>query len=114
MFLWDIFLKHAEGLTFIPLSDTRWESKIKALMFHLGIVYDALLSIYKNEEIVNLIRNQALGLLNCTKFSCSLIIWYKILNCINPISKLMQTKDFDLASALELLQKYFSTIFNRI
>ncbi|XP_023214390.1 uncharacterized protein LOC111617309 [Centruroides sculpturatus] len=32
------------------------------------------------------------------------IIWHKILNSINPISKLMQTKDFDLSFALDLLQ----------
>lgn len=109
-FRWAILLKHVQGLTLKPLSDTRWESRIEALKplrFHLGDVYDALLSIYENQEIDNLIRDEASGLLNCIKqfkFLCSLVIWHKILNCINPISKLMQTKDFDLASALDLLQ----------
>ena len=77
---------------------------LKSLKFHVGDVYDALLNIYENQEIDNLIRDEASGLLNCIKqfkFLCSIVIWYKILNCINPISKLMQTKDFDLASALD-------------
>ncbi|XP_071051088.1 uncharacterized protein [Onthophagus taurus] len=85
-FRWAILLKHIKGLTLKPLSATRWESRIEALKtlrFQIGEEYDA------------------------TK------TWYKILNCINPISKLMQTKDFDLASALDLLQnckKFFKDL----
>ncbi|XP_048510256.1 zinc finger MYM-type protein 1-like [Athalia rosae] len=106
-------------LTLKPLSDTRWESRIEALKplrFYMGDVYDALLSIYENQDIDNLIRDEASGLLNCIKqfkFLCSIVIWYKIINCINPISKLLQTKGFDLASALDLLQnckKFFEDL----
>lgn len=35
----------------------------------------------------------------------STVSWYKILNCINPINKLMLTKEFDVTSTLYLLQK---------
>ncbi|GFV12226.1 uncharacterized protein TNCV_1537221 [Trichonephila clavipes] len=37
------------------------------------------------------------------KVGC-IIIWYKISNCINPISKLLQTEDYDLKSVMELLK----------
>ncbi|XP_071050791.1 uncharacterized protein [Onthophagus taurus] len=106
-------------LTLKPLSATRWESRIEALKplrFQIGEVYNALLSIYENQDIDNLIRDESSGLLNCIKqfkFLCSIVVWYKILNCINPISKLMQTKDFDQASALDLLKnckKFFKDL----
>ncbi|EFA12991.1 Zinc finger MYM-type protein 1-like Protein [Tribolium castaneum] len=109
-FRWAILLKHVEGLTLKPLSDTRWESRIEALKplrYQLGGIYDALLTIYDNAEIDNLIKVEASGLLNCLKqfkFLCSIIIWYKVLNCINPISKLLQTQDYDLPTAMELLK----------
>ncbi|GFX40342.1 integrase catalytic domain-containing protein [Trichonephila clavipes] len=69
-------------------------------------VYDALLAICNNLEIDNSVRVEASGLLNCVKqlkFLCCIVIWYKILNCINPISKLLQTEDYDLPSAMEFL-----------
>ncbi|GFW75888.1 DUF4371 domain-containing protein [Trichonephila clavipes] len=61
-----------------------------------------------SEEIDNSVRVEASGLLSCVKqfkFLCCIVIWYKILNCINPISKLLQTEDYDLPSAIELLKK---------
>lgn len=57
-FRWAILLKHVQGLTLKPLSDTRWE---------MGDVYDAFLSIYENQELDNIIRSEASGLLNCIK-----------------------------------------------
>lgn len=52
-------------------------------------------------------RDEASGLLNQLKqfkFLCSIIIWYEILNRINPVSKLMQRKDFDLSLVMDLLK----------
>ncbi|GFX71106.1 DUF4371 domain-containing protein [Trichonephila clavipes] len=75
--------------------------------YQLGGIYDALFSVYDNAEIDNSIRDKASGLFNSIKqfkFLCSITIWYKILNCINPISKLLQTKDYDLPPAMELLR----------
>ncbi|GFT83206.1 zinc finger MYM-type protein 1 [Trichonephila clavipes] len=109
-FRWTILLKYVHGLTLKPLSDTRWESQteaLKPLRYQLGGIYDALLAISHNSEIDNSLRVEASGLLSCVKqfkFLCCIVIWYKILNCINPISKLLQTKDYDLQSAMELLK----------
>ncbi|GFT64632.1 DUF4371 domain-containing protein [Trichonephila clavipes] len=80
-----------------------------ALRYQVGGVYDAILAVCNNSEIDNSIRVEASGLLGCVKqfkFLCCIVIWYKILNCINPISKVLQTEDYDLPSAIELL-KYF-------
>ncbi|GFW86188.1 DUF4371 domain-containing protein [Trichonephila clavipes] len=53
----------------------------------------------------NSLRVEASGLLSCVKqfFLRCIVIWYHILNCINPISKLLQTGDYDLPSAMEFL-----------
>ncbi|GFW14468.1 uncharacterized protein TNCV_1281231, partial [Trichonephila clavipes] len=40
--------------------------------------------------------------------NCNLV--YKILNRINPISKLLKTEDYDLPSATELLKKIFKDL----
>ncbi|GFT09103.1 DUF4371 domain-containing protein [Trichonephila clavipes] len=70
-------------------------------------MYDALLAVCNNSKIDNSIRVEASGLLSSVKqfkFLCCIVIWYKILNCINPISKLLQTEDYDLPSATEFLK----------
>lgn len=107
---WSILLKHIDGLTLKPLSDTRWESRIdaiKPLRYQIGNVYDALLSIYEDPDMDVCARDEASGLLNHIKqfkFLCSIVIWYNILNRINPVSKLMQSNDFDLGSVMHLLK----------
>ncbi|GFV77713.1 DUF4371 domain-containing protein [Trichonephila clavipes] len=56
-----------------------------------------------NNVIDNSIRVEASGLLSCDKqfkFVCCIVI----LNYINPISKLLQTEDYDLPSAMEHLK----------
>ena len=92
-FRWEILKNHLKTLTLKPLSDTRWESRIgslKPLRFKIENVHDALLSIYKNADIDNMIRDEASGLLVTIKqfkFLCSVYIWYTILNHIHPITK---------------------------
>ncbi|KAK4885837.1 hypothetical protein RN001_002108 [Aquatica leii] len=108
-FRWAILLKYIDSYTLKPLSDTRWESRVdslKALRFQIGPIYDALYSIYEDPEIDNMIRDEASGLLNNLKqfkFICSIVIWYKILSRINPISKLLQTVHFDISQAIDTL-----------
>lgn len=101
-----ILSKYFQGLTLKPLDGTKWQTRIKvlkSLRFHIRDVYDALLSVYENQEPDNLKKDQASGLLNCIKqfkFLCS-------------ISKPMQTKDYDLASAFEHIQdckKFFKDL----
>ncbi|GFT61252.1 DUF4371 domain-containing protein [Trichonephila clavipes] len=99
-----------KDLTLKLLSATHWESRTEAIKpsrYELGGIYYVLFSVYNNAETDNSIRDEAFGLLNSIKqfkFLCFITIWYKILNCINPISKLLQTKDYDIPSAMELLR----------
>lgn len=107
---WAILLKHIKGLTIKPLSDTRWESRIdalKPLRFQIDEIYDALLDIYNDVQMDTMVRDEASGLVNQMKkfnFLCSLVIWYNVLNHINPLSKMMQAKDFVIPTAVELLK----------
>lgn len=107
---WSILLMNVKGLTLKPLSDTRWESRIEALKplrHQIGQVYDALLAVYQNTDMDTSARDEASGLLNQIKqfkFLCSVIIWYETLNRINPVSKLMQSKDFELPSVVKLIK----------
>ncbi|GFT11974.1 DUF4371 domain-containing protein [Trichonephila clavipes] len=80
---------------------------LKLLRYQVGGLYDALLAVCNNSKIDNSIRVEAFGLLSCVKqfkFLCCIVIWYKVLNCINPISKLLQTEDNDLPSSMEFLK----------
>lgn len=107
---WSILLKHIDGLTLIPLSETRWESRIdaiKPLRYQIGGIHDALYKIYEDANMDTSAHDEASGLLNQIKqfkFMCSIIIWFEILNRINPVSKMMQTQNFDLALAMNLLE----------
>ena len=107
---WSILLKNVSGLTLKPLSDTRWESRIEAikpLRYQIGKIYDALFSIYEDSDMDTSARDEASGLLNQVKqfkFVCSIIIWYETLFRINPVSKLMQSTDFELCSVIQLLK----------
>lgn len=107
---WSILLKNVDGLTLKPLSDTRWESRIdaiKPLRSQIGQIYDALFSIYEDSFMDTSTRDEASGLLTQIKqfkFLCSVVIWYETLNRINPVSKLMQSKNFALSSVIPLLK----------
>ncbi|GBN03808.1 Zinc finger MYM-type protein 1 [Araneus ventricosus] len=109
-FRWAIFLKQVEQLTLKPFSDTRWESRIDAIMllrYQIGQVYDALLSIYVNKDIDSSIRDEVSGLVKQIqpfRFLCSVVIWYEVLNHISRISELMQVENYDIALAIKLLE----------
>ena len=89
-------MKEVPSLTLKPLSDTCWESRIdavKALRFNLEKVYDALYSIYidnnRDSDTKN-ISNSLFVKMKSYKFICSLITWYNILLKVNSASKIMQ------------------------
>lgn len=66
-----------------------------------------MFSAYQNIDIDTSTRNEIPSLLNQIeqfKFLCPIIVRYEPLNRINPVSKLMRNKEFDLVSVIKLLK----------
>lgn len=111
---WSILKKHVTNLTLKPLSETRWESRIDALVplrYQLGDIHNALMDIYEDRSLTgptgNNSRVQALGLAkNIEKYNfvVSVVLWHSILFEVNVTSKQLQSKQFDLAAAKDQLK----------
>lgn len=70
-------------------------------------MHDALFEISKNINSDPMVKHEAeclCNLIKTFKFLCSVVIWYDILNQINPISKLTQKPNFDIILALDILK----------
>ena len=92
-------------LTVKPLSETRLESGINALMprryqLTVSAIYDALIKIFDyprlNNSSGNTSRTDAKALADAIckfKFMVSLVRWYNILNEVNVTSKILQKED---------------------
>ncbi|XP_065650772.1 uncharacterized protein LOC136078883 [Hydra vulgaris] len=89
----------------LPLSDTRWESRVeslKTLKYEYSKVYDALVEIANSSEYATSIKFQANNLakqMSKFTFMVSLSVWYDILFQVNLVSKKMQSPDYDLSTA---------------
>lgn len=116
---WGVLLNHIEGLTLKPLSTTRWESRVDAVKpfrYQIGNIFDALVEIYEDSSADPMVRTEASALakhIKDFKFVCSIIVWYDILNHINPVSKLMQKIELDLLSVCEVLKKTITYMKNQ-
>ncbi|XP_069618407.1 uncharacterized protein [Ranitomeya imitator] len=114
---WEVLVHHLPSLTLKPLSETRWESRIDALVpppprYQLSEVHDALMDIAENISLtgssVNVSRLEAQGLakqVGTFSFVTSVLVWFNILYEINLTSKLLQSQEFDLAAASQHLDK---------
>ena len=88
------------------LSITRWESHIKsvrAIISQTSQLRDALIEI-ANSSTDDMVRSEATSL--CTtaledfEFLISLCIWYKILDKVNWVSKILQQEEMDIEDAV--------------
>ncbi|XP_051170468.1 zinc finger MYM-type protein 1-like [Leptopilina boulardi] len=111
---WSVLKNHVTSLTVKPLSTTRWESRIDAvipLRYHIGEIYDALYDLSEDPKSDAYSKNTALSLarkLKDFKFLCSLIVWHTILFRVNVVSKLMQKVDIHFLTSMELITKIIS------
>ncbi|XP_030068040.1 uncharacterized protein LOC115476054 [Microcaecilia unicolor] len=107
---WAVFRKHVRSPTAKPLSDTRWECRIqsvRAVRYQAGNFYDALIEIAEASEDAQA-RSEAESLANQMKdykFIVSLVFWYDLLFQVNFVSKELQSKTVDLATALSSFEK---------
>lgn len=106
---WDVLKQKIDKFSLKPLSDTRWESRINALIplkQNLNYILDALTQI-SDETKDQKTKSMAKSLANkiCSyKFICSLVIWHAILERINIVSKMLQSPHTDLGECVEALK----------
>nr|XP_027201635.1 zinc finger MYM-type protein 1-like [Dermatophagoides pteronyssinus] len=112
---WRILKEHVNNLTPKPLSETRWECRInsvKAVRFQL-LEFSKALESLENHVTESKIKSEIDSIKNkisSIEFIFSLIIWYRILEKVNIVSKLFQKfrdEGFDssLAESRELARR---------
>ena len=95
---WKILQDNVKGLTFKPLSQTRWESQVecvKAIRFQAPEIKAALTHLVETSDDPKTFRD-AKSLLSDImdfEFLFGMVIWYNILSAINRVSKMLQSKD---------------------
>ena len=102
------------SLTFKPLSQTRWESRIesvKAIKFQVIEIRDALLQLAKTSEDRKT-KSEADCLatyeIESFEFLLGMTIWYDILFAVNSVSKNLQSKNMHIDVAIDQLKGLMS------
>lgn len=118
---WKILIKFLPKLTLKKVCDTRWESRINAIRpirYQFEELYNALSYIKDDINLTGThgLQTKAYVLLKniCDfKFICSIIIWYDVLSIVNPVSKQLQSIQYDiqisvksLSEIIEFLKEY--------
>ncbi|CAF1185961.1 unnamed protein product, partial [Didymodactylos carnosus] len=116
---WHIFQSMCCKLTVKSLSDTRWESRVKAvsaLKTGLKGIYSALKEVVQLQKD-SLTRITAESIASKTldnfEFICGLIIWHEVLTEINCTSKLLQSQSMDVKSAATALKRTTEFLVSR-
>lgn len=109
---WAVLKDHLKAhLTVKPLSNTRWESRIEAVRpfrYSPGEIYDSLYEISQDSSYDVESRCEAESLAKKMKtfsFCCCTVIWHKILNQVNLVSKGLQNIETDISEAVEKIEK---------
>lgn len=86
---WKVLMRHLPTLTLKPLSDTRWESRIDALLplrYQLSEVHNALMDIVEDTNLkgssanISKVEAQAIAKnIGNFRFVVSLVVWHNIL-----------------------------------
>ena len=103
-------LKQKVNLSLKMWSETRWESRVKAvepLRYEAAAVREALLEV-RNQAKDPMIRIEAQSLaeeVGSFRFSLCTVVWYDVLNKIQHVSKLLQSQTMQVDVAVSLLKK---------
>ncbi|XP_020270755.1 zinc finger MYM-type protein 1-like [Asparagus officinalis] len=103
---WDGLKTYVKGLAPKPLLVTRWEShveSVKTIRYQAPELRDALIEIV-NSSKEDIVMAGAKGLcknaLKDFEFLISLCIWYKILDKVNRVSKVLQQEEMNLEDVI--------------
>ncbi|XP_029154759.1 zinc finger MYM-type protein 1-like [Nylanderia fulva] len=116
---WDLLKKHITNLTLKSLSETRWESRIKAirpLRLNLKNIIDSLTELTNDPTRDVKTKNMAHSLaqkISSFKFICSIIIWHDLLSKIDIVSKMLQNPKISLAECVHALQNLKNYIIKK-
>ncbi|GBM13771.1 hypothetical protein AVEN_50125-1 [Araneus ventricosus] len=108
---WTELKRHVPSLTVEPLSQTRFESRINAVIssrYQIGEIYGDLRELSIDERTDALRKGNDLSLakkIKSYKFVASVVIWHSILFRVNVISKMLQIENIDVSSAVEMIDK---------
>ncbi|KAM5555524.1 zinc finger MYM-type protein 1-like [Rosa sericea] len=111
---WQVFTEHVPGLTVKPLSETRWESRVesvKAIRYQAPEIREALIHLVNGKEDAKTksdVETLATYNLQNFEFLLGMIIWYELLHAVNNVSKLLQTEDMHIDTAIKELERLLS------
>ncbi|ONM20766.1 General transcription factor 2-related zinc finger protein [Zea mays] len=116
---WNVLLKHVPSSTVKPLSNTRWESRIKrviAIRYQAPEIRSALYEIRHAKEPKDISDEKGLfDVLGSFEFLLSMVISHDILFSVNKVSKKLQAPTMCIDSTLDLIQgmmEYFEKYRN--
>jgi len=118
---WNVLIKHVPSLTVKPLSNTRWESRIKsvtAIRYQATEIRSALYELRHASDVEPKDKSDAKNLfdvLGSFEFLLSMVIWHDVLFAVNKVSKKLQSPAMCVDSTLDLIQgmmEYFEKYRN--
>ena len=109
-------IKHVPSLTVKPLSNTRWESRIKsviAIRYQATEIRSALYELRHASDVEPKDKSDAKNLfdvLGSFEFLLSMVIWHDVLFVVNKVSKKLQSPAMCVDSTLDLIQGMMDTL----
>lgn len=112
---WAILIKHVKDCTLKPLSQTRWECRVKSVKVLRYNCPELLNALYELEEVTNdpVKKSEAQSLasqIECFDFIVGICIWYDILFMVNEVSKTLQAPDTQLDVTVKLVKGLISRL----
>ncbi len=113
---WNVLIKHVPSLTVKPLSNTRWESRIKsvtAIRYQATEIRSALYELRHASDVEPKDKSDAKNLfdvLGSFEFLLSMVIWHDVLFVVNKVSKKLQSPAMCVDSTLDLIQGMMDTL----
>lgn len=104
---WAVLKTHVTNLTVKQVCETRWECCIqcvKAIRYQFKEICDALMAEKAEDPKISSEAKSLELFFTDYSFIFALIVWYDVLFQVNLISKMMQSKNLDIADSVNLIE----------